>query len=104
MDVTNKYHVLESITRNEVDFGLVSILPSNMRVHKLDLIQNKLFLVGNSKYKIETAEELKELLNKVPLIYRESGSGTRQLMERYVEKNNIFIPKKIELTSNEAVK
>jgi DNA-binding transcriptional LysR family regulator len=38
------------------------------------------------------------------LIYREKGSGTRQIMEAYIEENHFPSIKKIELTSNEAVK
>jgi len=41
MDVTNKNKVIESLEKNEVDFALVSILPSKLNVEKLDLLQNK---------------------------------------------------------------
>ena len=53
MDVTNKSKVIESLEHNEVDFALVSILPNTLNVEKLDLLQNKLFLVGNSKTKFK---------------------------------------------------
>jgi DNA-binding transcriptional LysR family regulator len=52
IDVTNKKKVLESLEKNEIDFALVSVLPSQMNIDKLDLLQNKLFLVGNSKANI----------------------------------------------------
>jgi DNA-binding transcriptional LysR family regulator len=38
------------------------------------------------------------------LILRETGSGTRQVMEEFIEKHEISISKKMQLTSNEAVK
>ena len=104
MDVTNKYQVLEHLERNEVDFALVSIVPENIRVNKLDLLPNKLFLLGSAKEKFSSNEQLSELFKRVPLIYREDGSGTRLLMERFLDKNKISVQKKLELTSNEAVK
>ncbi len=104
IDVTNKLKVLESLEKNEVDLALVSILPSHLRVEKLDLLQNKLYFVGNTEQKFSPDEPLKDLIKKLPLIYRESGSGTRQVMEKYIEKNKFSISKKMELTSNEAVK
>jgi DNA-binding transcriptional LysR family regulator len=104
MDVTNKLKVLESLENNEVDVALVSILPPDMNVEKLDLLQNKLYFVGNTKQKFNKVEQLEELFKKVPMIYRENGSGTRQVMERYIEKNHLPVFKKMELTSNEAVK
>lgn len=46
----------------------------------------------------------KYVFEGLPLIYRERGSGTRQAMEKFIEKNRIAANKKIELTSNETVK
>lgn len=104
MDVTNKQKVIESLENNEVDFALVSILPKNLNVEKLDLLQNKLFLVGNAQQNVESRENVKEFFENLPLIFREKGSGTRQTMERFINQNHISVLKKMELTSNEAVK
>lgn len=100
MDVTNKNKVVESLSRNEVDFALVSILPDKLNIEKLDLLQNKLYMVGNKNI----AMNKKDILKTLPLIFREEGSGTRQTMEKFITKNKMIIPKKMELTSNEAVK
>lgn len=102
MDVTNMHKVIESLQNNEVDFALVSNLPVSLNIDKLDLLQNKLYLVGNAKFK--EGIKTKEIFKDLPLIFREKGSGTRQLMERFIERNNLPIYKKMELTSNEAVK
>jgi len=61
-------------------------------------------LVGSSKSKIDKGINAKDLLENIPLIFRERGSGTRQLMERFINKHKILVLKKMELTSNEAVK
>lgn len=102
MDVTNKSKVIESLENNEIDFALVSILPKNLNIEKLDLLQNKLFLVGKSK--INKNVKTKDIFNELPLIFREKGSGTRQTMEQFIDRNKISGIKKMELTSNEAVK
>lgn len=104
IDVTNKLKVLESLENNEVDLALVSILPLHLSVEKMDLLQNKLYFVGNTEQKLNKHESFKDFIQRVPMIYRESGSGTRQVMEKYIEKNKFSISKKMELTSNEAVK
>lgn len=104
MDVTNKLKVVESLENNEVDFALVSILPLHLHVEKIDLIRNKLFLVGNTEEKFRKKEYSKELLTELPLIFREQGSGTRQTMERFLNRQHVTVRKKLELTSNEAVK
>lgn len=104
MDVTNKNKVVESLENNEVDFALVSILPNTMNIEKLDLMQNKLYLVGNKETKLKKTKSTKELFKDLPLIFREKGSGTRQTMENFIASNYISVLKKMELTSNEAVK
>jgi DNA-binding transcriptional LysR family regulator len=104
MDVTNKNKVIENLENNEVDFALVSILPNGMNTEKIDLLPNKLFLIGNSKSLSENPDIYKNIFENVPLIFREKGSGTRQTMESFFEKKNISVVKKMELTSNEAVK
>jgi len=104
MDVTNKNKVLESLENNEVDFALVSILPTTLNIEKLDLLQNKLYLVGSTKTKFKKGINTKYLFKDLPLIFREKGSGTRQTMESFIERNNLSVLKKMELTSNEAVK
>jgi DNA-binding transcriptional LysR family regulator len=104
MDVTNKNKVVESLVNNEVDFALVSILPTTLKIEKMDLLQNKLFLVNDKKTKFKKGVTITEILNDLPLIFREKGSGTRQTMESFIERNSISVLKKMELTSNEAVK
>jgi DNA-binding transcriptional LysR family regulator len=104
MDVTNKSKVIESLENNEVDFALVSILPEKLNIEKMDLLQNKLYLVGNGQQKFKKGISAKEIFKDLPLIFREKGSGTRQTMESFFVKHNIEVLKKMELTSNEAVK
>ena len=77
MDVTNKEKVVKSLENNEVDFALVSILPKTLNVEKLDLLQNKLFLVGNTETKFKKTNNTKDIFKDLPLIFREKGSGTR---------------------------
>lgn len=104
MDVTNKNKVIESLENNEVDFALVSILPTTLNIEKIDLLQNKLYLVGNHTTKLKKGIKTKDIFKELPLIFREKGSGTRQAMEAFIQRSNIDIIKKMELTSNEAVK
>ena len=104
MDVTNKNKVVDSFNSNEVDFALVSELPKTIQTDQLDILQNNLFFVGKTKIHLKKDQSLKDFFTNLPLIYREQGSGTRKIMENFIERNNIRVTKKMELTSNEAVK
>ena len=104
MDVTNKSKVLKSLKNNEIDFALVSILPNDLAVESMLLMENKLFLVGNKSIVINHDFNLLNYVSKHPLIYRELGSATRSSMETFLDKTGTIPDMKIQLTSNEAVK
>lgn len=104
MDVTNKSRVVRSLEKNEVDFALVSVIPEHLKLNRVGLMQNKLFLVGNTKKEIPRDYTKERIFQELPMIYREEGSATRNAMENYMKKNNYSTKKKIELTSNEALK
>ena len=104
MDVTNKMRVVETLEQNEVDFALVSVLPEHLDLHCIELMPNILNLVGNQKYFQDVQLNKKNQSEPIPLIFREMGSATRAAMEHYLEEHKIQVSKRIELTSNEAVK
>ncbi|WP_367379220.1 LysR family transcriptional regulator [Persicobacter sp. CCB-QB2] len=92
LDVTNKSLVVESLKQNQVDFALVSVRPDRMDLESIDLLENKLYMVGNKE----------QFDADRPFIFREKGSATRKGMDEFLKsrKNR----KRLELTSNEAVK
>lgn len=94
LDVTNKSKVIESLKNNEIDFALVSIIPDEMEFEEEKLVENKLYLVGNDP----------NIDRSKALIFREPGSATRYEMEQFFKSKERKKRKKMELTSNEAVK
>ena len=104
LDVSNKSMVLDLLEQNQSDFSLVSVLPKHVVLQKIELMPNSLYLIGAGNHSIQPESLNKQALEKLPLIYREEGSATRAAMEKFIEKNRITVKKKIQLTSNEAVK
>lgn len=104
MDVTNKATVIQSLEKNLVDFALVSVIPENLKINKIALMKNRLFLVGGRQYEQQKSVVSKKAISELPMLYRENGSATRQIMENYMNENGIPNIKRLELTSNEAVK
>lgn len=103
--VTNKQQVLEALEQNTIDLALVSLVPSHLALEKLDLVPNELRLVA-SPLLLERAQtnDWQQLLERQPLLFRESGSGTRQLMEAWLQGRGWSQPHRFELGSNEAIK
>lgn len=104
MDVTNKRSVLESLEDNSIDFALVSIVPEDLSINRIDLMENKFYLVGPGQGDEAPSSLQQRQLKKLPFIFRESGSGTRQIMEQFLDQQQLQLRPRLVLTSNEAVK
>jgi DNA-binding transcriptional LysR family regulator len=104
IDVTNKSNVIKSLENNEIDLAMVSTIPKKLKVNSVRLMQNQLFLVGGKEYGHYDKPITNKQFMELPLIYREHGSATRLAMEHYLTKRKVSTIKKMELTTNEAVK
>lgn len=104
MDVTNKTEVVRSLENNEVDFALVSTIPKHLKINRIPLMDNNLFLIGGRQHKSSEKNLSNKEIEQLQLIYREQGSATRNKMEYFIASNKISTYKKMELKSNEAVK
>jgi DNA-binding transcriptional LysR family regulator len=104
IDVTNKERVVESLEANSIDFALVSLVPEHLKTQSIPILKNSMHLIGAYDPKWKNKELSPTDLQNMQLIFREQGSGTRQMMERFLSQRHIVLQKKLELTSNEAVK
>ncbi len=104
LDVTNKAQVVQRLEQVEVDFAWVTVLPDHMQLESLALLPNQLYLVGHPDSVLPAHRTTGELLAQLPLIFREVGSGTRAVTERFLKEMQIHPKTSMEFTSNEAVK
>jgi Transcriptional regulator len=103
MQVTNKMSVIRSLENNECDFAMVSTIPKKLNIEKIDLIKNQLYFVAHKAFDGSKIKTIKDLSHSI-FIFREPGSATRLAMERFLLKHKVEIHKKMELSTNEAVK
>lgn len=104
MEVTNRAMVLKSLQENQIDFGMLSVLPENLDLQFEKVMENRLYLVGKGSDDNSPDRILAEDLDKIPMIYREEGSATRRMMEKLMNERKSNFGKRFELSSNEAVK
>lgn len=104
IDVTNKQNVVKDLEQNKIDFALVSVLPNHLALEAIPLLKNSLYLVGGDKRESDREGKVSTIFQEQPLLYREKGSATRNAMEAFIDGRNVSVTKKIELTSNEALK
>ena len=97
IDVSNRREAVLHLEKNEVDFAIINVVPEHIELIEELLLPNRLYLAVSGKQ--ENPD-----LNKMPLIHREEGSGTRLLMQRFFDLNKYNPKYRFQLRSNEAVK
>lgn len=104
IDVTNKTKVVENLQENSIDFAMISVLPDNLVLEHLPLINNELHLVAATNYPGLPQKMTTKKLEAHTLIFREDGSATRAAMKNFLSKNQVQVKRSMQLVSNEAVK
>ncbi len=106
--VGNSKRIIELLKGGVIDLGLVEgdVLRYKLAIEKL--VPDELTLIVSSKHPLAKLSEISILdLPKLPLIFREEGSGTRQVIEYYFQKNGLS-PLNMNITailgSTEAIK
>ena len=105
LDVSNKTKVINDLENNQVDFALVTVNPTHLEICEERIMINKLYLVAAYNNQLDIGKpEGKKVFNRIPLIFREEGSGTRFTMQQFFAEEDIQPTIKLELSTNEAIK
>jgi hypothetical protein len=84
LDVTNKSKVITSLQNNEVDFAFVSVLPENFKVDSIELMPNKLYVVGNTDQRFKKGCMIKLYLRHCQLFLE------KRVLEHALLWKNLF--------------
>ncbi|MBI5327739.1 MAG: LysR family transcriptional regulator [Deltaproteobacteria bacterium] len=100
--------IIDMIMDSTVEIGVIGSKPVNERIDSREFIEDELVLVAPTKHfkGIRNQVGIRDL-EKLPLIMREKGSGSRKALEQTLKKNGINIEElniAAEVGSTEAVK
>lgn len=105
LKVTNHYEVLNHLENNEYNLAILTQIPEDDTLEAIPFMENPLLICAPYDHPLGDKKNLPvEELKNDPFIYREFGSGTRMVMERYLKKHNIHARPVMELGTNEAIK
>jgi LysR family transcriptional regulator, low CO2-responsive transcriptional regulator len=94
LNITNQSEVLARLARNEDDLYFTGRPPQDLDIELRPVLPNPLVVVAASDHPL--AEE--------SFILRESGSGTRAIVEQFFTENRLDLNMVMEMSSNEAIK
>jgi LysR family transcriptional regulator, low CO2-responsive transcriptional regulator len=106
LNITNQAEVLERLSRNEDDLYFTGRPPQDLDIELRPVLPNPLVVVAASDHplaQMKQAVTLKQLEDE-PFIMRESGSGTRMIVEQFFAENRLDLNVVMEMSSNEAIK
>jgi DNA-binding transcriptional LysR family regulator len=106
--VGNTKRIVEFINAGNIDLGIVEGEVTKYKIKTEKLISDELVLIVPANHTWSKKGEVSVLdILKEPFIFREEGSGTRQVIEKYLSKRGIS-PQKMKIStilgSTEAIK
>ncbi len=105
LTVTNRAKVLQRLNSNEDDLLIMGQVPKKLAVEAHPFIDNELVVVAPADHPLSGATNISlKTLRKERFLVRESGSGTRQAVERLFAEKGTKITPYMELGSSEAIK
>lgn len=105
LKVTNRNEVLHHLSQNQYDLAVLTQLPDDNSTTAIPLLDNPLVIGAPYDHPLSKEKDITlEQLKGQPFIYREKGSGTRMVMEKYLKDNEISPKPTMKLSTNEAIK
>ena len=102
----NSANIEGLILNDEIDFGITEGSVTNTKLHFEKFIKDEIVLVtnfNNNSFKKGSIDI--ETLQKIPIIEREKGSGTKDIIDLFLKDNNIKrLNSVVSLNSTEAIK
>jgi LysR family transcriptional regulator, low CO2-responsive transcriptional regulator len=105
LQVTNHQKLQERMIDNEDDLYILSHPPDEIELCSRSFLENPLVVVARQDHPLAGLTKIPiERLNNEPFIMRESGSGTRQAVQKLLNLHDVAVKVRLELGSNEAIK
>jgi len=103
--IDNRENIISMLTRNEVDMVIMGRMPKDMDLESIPFVTNPMAIVATPRHALSRRKNIDlSALADETFVVRESGSGTRQAMEKIFQDKGISINAAMEMPSNETIK
>ena len=87
----NTEKIEQAVLKNEIDIGLIEGQSKRSGMQYKTFLKDEIVLVGNPKMSLPKQPLDLISLKKYPLVIRESGSGTREVLEYHLQKSRFSL-------------
>ncbi len=105
LEVINRQELIKRLDGNEPDLVLMGSPPEGLDTESISFMDNPLIVIASPNHPMAGRQKIPiDELNGETFIIRESGSGTRQEMQRVFDENGVRPTFGIQVSGNEIVK
>ena len=107
LEVNNKENILQRLINNEDDLYILGHNPpKDLDIHSIAFASNPIYVMASKEHPLAKENKRVSLkqLNEYPLIFREPGSGIRDVIEKLFATKGIKPNVRMILSNNEAIK
>lgn len=105
LDITNRESLQRQLEANEPDLVIMGQPPHGVNVVSEAFMENPLVMIAAPGHPLLEQKQIKlQDLQLQPFVVRETGSGTRDSIQRYFDKRHLKFQTCIAMSSNEAIK
>lgn len=105
LEVTNREELVEQLQENIPDMAIMGTPPDNMELTAQAFMQNPLVIIARPDHPLAQMSRIPlSRLEEETFILRESGSGTRNAVERFFKERKVKLNTSMEMSRNEAIK
>jgi DNA-binding transcriptional LysR family regulator len=103
--VKNRAELIELLRDDEVDIAIMGKPPKHINANAQAFASHPHVFIASPLHKLAGKSKLQaHTLNQVDVIYRELGSGTRYIMEKYIAEQDLTLKMSMEMSGNETIK
>jgi DNA-binding transcriptional LysR family regulator len=105
LEVRNRNQMVELLRDGEIDLAVMGRTPADMDVRIEAFAKHPHAFIASPGHPLAARQGVSPLvLNQLELIVREEGSGTRAIMERFLNDRGLTPRVTMEMSSNESIK
>ena len=105
LEVRNRDQMVELLRDGDIDLAIMGRTPADMDVRIESFAKHPHAFIASPEHPLATRQGISPLvLNQMELIVREEGSGTRAIMERFLNDRGLSPRVTMVMSSNESIK
>ncbi|HOY71442.1 MAG TPA: LysR substrate-binding domain-containing protein [Methylotenera sp.] len=105
VDVKNREQLIQLLHNGEIDIAIMGKPPATLSAQTEVFAKHPHVFIASTHHPLAFQKNLStEVLNRLEVITREQGSGTRYVMEKFFVTHNLTPLVRIEISGNETIK